>query len=417
MLPDFFNGDRPVDFVYKNRKALESLQVSSNLHAWIDCLFGDRQHDRYRDKSLYQEELYETVWNQLLDESIRHDIDEAGRVPHRLFQSPHPHRLNLNSDIATTFVLKFANECRYAFVQEGGFAVLEDSGNVQIYHIDFTGQSIAAAGVVEPRDLDIIRSLHSKNSSVTDRASEQFLLVASFFNGYYAVSHRNGRIQRVTAPFAITEVAISGNLVVALGVLGIALFVEDRFQFCVRNYTADTVCVFVSESFGLMVFGGTDGLAILDAHSGLMIRRISFDGGVIRKVMITEGFGFVVAVFVDHQQKWFLVVFTVNGVFVRKREISGEVALWKQWTSVKGLDFIVFTTVNGPPSSFTTCEVWALNFFVLQCKNSQSPIIMVNYITQKETFVVCQADGRVNVFYEPHEQLEKSMDDIENDEI
>jgi hypothetical protein len=287
-----------------------------------------------------------------------------------------------------------------------------------MYHLDFAGQSITAGGTLELRDPDVTRSLRSHDYRMVERMGEQFLLVTPNFAGYYAVSHRTGKSQRIVAPFPVAEVAASRSWVVAVGPLGTAVFVEDHFRFCVRNYAAVTVCAFVSEPFGVLLLGGADGqLTIFDAHSGLMIRRISLDGAVPHKVMVTDGFGFIVVVvadFVERQRRWFLVVFTVNGVFVRKREIPDEVALWQQWTSAKGVDFIMFTTVSErdqrAASSFTACEVWALNFSVFKCKNSYSPIVMLSYVAQRGIFIVCQAEGRVNVFYGPSERLERPMD-------
>ena len=43
-LPKWCQND-PMKFIYMNRKALESDFVSSNLHHWIDHMFGSKQKD------------------------------------------------------------------------------------------------------------------------------------------------------------------------------------------------------------------------------------------------------------------------------------------------------------------------------------------------------------------------------------
>jgi hypothetical protein len=164
----------------------------------------------------------------------------------------------------------------------------------------------------------------------------------------------------------------------------------------------------VSENFDVVALGGAGEVTLWDVHTGILIREIALEGAVPHKVAITDGFGFVVVAVtesVERQKRRFLVVFTINGMFVRKREIADEVALWYHWTSAKGTDFVVFTT-DSETVSFTACEVWALNFAVFKCKGSNSPIVSLTYLVQKSLFVVSQAEGRINVFCERCEEME-----------
>jgi hypothetical protein len=411
LIPEFFclpylfaNAmQTPADFVYRNRKALESADA---VHAWIDCLFGARQRERYHDKSLYKEELYESIWTQPLEGPISRDIDENGRVPHRIFERPHPARAPTEIECAPACTLRLAGDCRWVFVAETSLAVIDDSG-LQFYHIDLSGQAISAPVQVEVRDAEVTRAIRAHNYIVAQRTSD-FVFGAPGFAGYYSVSPRTGKVTRVQAPCPVVSLAVSGAVTIAAGPIAAAVFTDDHFVVCVRPFNRVITCACASESFGVVVLGSEGVLTVWEARTGLLIREIEIDGAIPHKVAIGEGFGFIIAAVterLERQPRRFLSVFTINGLFVRKREIADDVSVWSLWTSSKGIDFVVFATV-GEAASFAACELCALNFSAFKCKGSHSPIVSVSYLVGKAAFVVAQADGRVNVFGESSDHLE-----------
>lgn len=90
----------PYEFVYLNRKALESEYVSRMLHRWIDLIWGDKQNgEKARDNdNLYMPQMYTSIWTQqnLQDPGERAQIEamlcHVGQVPPQLFDKPHPTR-------------------------------------------------------------------------------------------------------------------------------------------------------------------------------------------------------------------------------------------------------------------------------------------------------------------------------------
>jgi hypothetical protein len=191
-LPDLFANailpswaHDPVDFVYQQRKSLEAGPTVSNLHHWIDRLFGYRQRDRHDDKNLYKEELYETIWTQMLDPAVRHDIDEMGCLPRRIFQSPHPHRSPLETEgTSGGFTVTIASECAYAFMHEGAIAVVDGSGFVQLHPIDFGAQSIGNGLSIEIKDQELTKSLRNRECIIVGRQSDSFLVARPPNVGY-----------------------------------------------------------------------------------------------------------------------------------------------------------------------------------------------------------------------------------------
>ena len=91
----------PFDFIYLNRKALESDYVSENLQSWIDLVWGEKQRGEKAAKAdnVFMRQMYDDIWTpqNLKDPAARAEIEailcHVGQVPPQLFEKPHPMRM------------------------------------------------------------------------------------------------------------------------------------------------------------------------------------------------------------------------------------------------------------------------------------------------------------------------------------
>ena len=98
-LPPWARGD-PRRFVKIMRAALESEEVSKNLHNWIDLIFGYKQQGKAAEEA--QNVFYYLTYEDRIDiESIADPVDKMsiiaqinnfGQTPHQIFKKPHPAR-------------------------------------------------------------------------------------------------------------------------------------------------------------------------------------------------------------------------------------------------------------------------------------------------------------------------------------
>ena len=96
-LPSWAN-DSAIEFIYKNRKALESEYVSQNLNNWIDLIWGDKQRGEkaWQANNVFMREMYADIWDvtPLDDVNQRVNVEailcNVGQVPPMLFDKPHP---------------------------------------------------------------------------------------------------------------------------------------------------------------------------------------------------------------------------------------------------------------------------------------------------------------------------------------
>jgi hypothetical protein len=100
-----------------------------------------------------------------------------------------------------------------------------------------------------------------------------------------------------------------------------------------------------------------------------------------------------------------LAVFSIDGMFVRKKEIPGNVSVWSSSTSAEGVDFIVFATTDDEAAKFYAAEAFCLDIVTLERKLNAA-IVALTYLTEHQCILVGQKDGKVECFFGPSERFD-----------
>ena len=107
ILPVWSYND-PRFFVLFNRKAIESHFSSTNIHEWINLIFGYKQRGKYAEEALnlfynftYEKAVDINNYNEkMMRNSILDQINEYGQTPKQLFKKPHPEKKKLEKSNA-----------------------------------------------------------------------------------------------------------------------------------------------------------------------------------------------------------------------------------------------------------------------------------------------------------------------------
>ena len=163
-----------VDFVAKQRAALESEHVSKNLHTWIDLIFGFKQRgaEAVKATNVFYYTTYEgnvdvsKITNATMRRALRDQIENFGQTPSQLLNAPHPARQRAHDTLSGS---------HWLFDRPGvvGKYRLKTNETQAIASVSSFGNSL----LVINAKLEIVK--HQFSPNIPDGTSNPFTFVAS----------------------------------------------------------------------------------------------------------------------------------------------------------------------------------------------------------------------------------------------
>jgi hypothetical protein len=413
----------PMEYVYLNRKALESSFVSGTLHCWIDLIFGVGQRGKTTEQqvNLYKPEMYDDIWENEpnMDASRRAEIeatiDEVGQVPPQLFSTSHPRRrlqapTPLLADAAALPIP--ANKCVF-----GVFCDERDELLILCESTQFLTLHFNVAGTDRNQNLDVTCESHRPASpfpsdlkqfvKVTDKTFAalcnndlECLLIDTDNCRKVPISRQ--RITAISATDSMLAIS-SADARTHVFALGSGKLSE---AFSIPTYRNSITCSFLSKQFGIIV-SGTDDKALVVAllADGSTVRVIHVDF-VPQKVLVTPHWGFILVHGCEHVQgktHYSLAVFNVNGIAINSVPFRAPVDEWIAVTSPRGFDFVIMTSQKGKLFAF---EVFFLDIGspIYRCWGD---IVCLGFSKKTNVILAASADGKAHVVPFLLESVEK----------
>jgi hypothetical protein len=290
--------------------------------------------------------------------------------------------------------------CLSLFVHDDFIFSVNESGTVARFEVDFESLSVAQ---IESKD-----QIFSQSGPLTfiERTGGIFSVISPTFSGYHSVSLKTGRVARVATSSPISAMTSSGSYIAATTRCSTFVYENDKLSVALNDYRSEPTCAAVSDAFRIVVVGtGRGSLVVFDIPSGLPIREVELGGATAQKVMVAESCGLIVVLTMKND----VVVFSMNGTFVRKAALKRKVARWATWAS-NGIDFLALAperkSENERPK-FSLAEAFSLNLKVFRCA-SPSDIVSFCYIREHQALMVGQRDGNANFFFDPCRSFDTS---------
>lgn len=394
ILPEWANS--AIDFIYKMRKALESDYVSSHINNWIDLFWGFKQtgEEAIKADNVYNHDMYKESWTDYsLKNPVRRSEIEAtmchvGQIPNKLFNEPHPTRLqNLPKKQGTISKVKLSNE----MIKLSRFCILNDSLKLFIYK---NNTVISYNIAIE----DSVCKFLEDKSNIIENSIIQILP----YNSFPIFLLENGQLYsqgNIVFP-EISNVSIITSDDDCIGIVSdetILTLCALQTKYNIPFYGDPITCFVISKIFGIAVCGTNSGkIVICSLYDG--IKSIIFyldDNTKPEKVLITPSWGFILTYasqVISGKTTYYLYLHTINGKLIRKTK-SHLISCWYTWSSHKAFDYVIFANEKGNLYEF---EAFYLNIrkTFYRC---YSEITSLHYLVDEELVISVTKEGQIEL--------------------
>ena len=344
----------PMEFIYKHRKALESRYVSEHIHAWIDYMFGVRQHDLSND---YHGKMYESAWEKYKTDNpfVRAEIEaimqNCGQIPKQMFFTEHPRRAPEPSAPSSFPVIDLKLDQTFVLA---GFAAMSDR-TLSVYGITEKGIVYLVTCALSPQphlENEVVCEVNTAIPTIAVCESGK-VLIATRLGVVYLLESKGQR--RISSNFwhtgRVNCIAVDGFLAATGGndtttnILNV-----DAKQILlseIPSFTDAVVCVAVSQAFRVCVSGTRNGTIFVRSTTSMStVRTINLGNNVPELVLITPAWGFIIVYSTRNEAgraHMYLSLYTINGEeIIGLKEISCQIACWTSFVSRDGFDFVIF---------------------------------------------------------------------------
>jgi hypothetical protein len=340
-----------LDFVYLHRKALESPFVSQTLHNWIDLFWGIKQRSAEANH-LYHPNLYADIWeSQGYDKlEVETFMKMVGQIPRQLFGTSHHPKHDPPSHLGRqiiTFPLPeqiLPLEGIYFEVSIGklnSYLINKSEGILQ-YAINFESPSHLIAFISRKKILDDVMAVKTYDNRIVISQSDRRMLHLFFYQSSIieATHYPTGKITTSAASgewFSTTSDDFHTTIWSRYSS-------EPVWSF--RSYRGPITCSAISDTYKIHILGTADGGLVLTSLTSQESLRVIKLGDILPiDIMVTPAWGFILTYgseVIEGVERHCIVVYTVNGSFVKKRTLRGQLSHHCVFASVRGFDYLAY---------------------------------------------------------------------------
>lgn len=407
-LPMWANS--PAELVYLQRKVLESDAVSMSLHIWINSVWGPHGDPQYQLFDNYHPQKDTNDSSPILKHTIEHVVNINQLISAQitdpkpmsfdilmLHQNGTIYEVKLDRKSIDTKLPSSASNFAFQVTSFSSTDTLQPKVN-RFHHPAFAKnmpsmpdvQRIQPSSKKKPFKIpepNYVVPLHKNRFAITS-ADSTIITVIDVSN------NRTSLIETTKAKISCIDA--DGHLMVAGCDDASILIIRDlKIMQSIQLYREAVTACAINSTHSLVVSGTKDGAIILcSTINGNLIRIINVPNLKPQKLMITPSWGFIVAYFTeieDGDMKYFIYVYTVNGIFIAKTEIPGPIDFWYVWSSNNGFDYLVFTIEGG--------KLYFAEVFYMRPKEipyvEKQKIIAASISLSTSTLVAITRNGRI----------------------
>ncbi|OHT12244.1 hypothetical protein TRFO_18051 [Tritrichomonas foetus] len=331
------------DFVYMNRKALESEYVSIHLCEWIDLIWGVSQ--RSNNAVYWTPYLYNDCWgnNECEKEMIPSMLENLGSIPPQIFQTHVKRKMITKKKCLIHEIIKISipqskkKLSRNAFIFEKNkttrLIICFEDGTIQRFSINLFKNEVEPVYLAPlrlniPADAKFI--VQHESVFIFDEKSERIHCI-----NFEQIKTVN--IKMSTVDFAV-GCSIFGNLVTVTksGAIKLWKFPKCDDSISLFSMSIESIsAVDINPTYNIFICCTNDGfMRTYSVHKKKLLNSVNINC-IVEKVLTTNSWNFIIL-----YSPGYLHLFTINGFLIKKVQIDFEVSQWSTFVDQDGFDHI-----------------------------------------------------------------------------
>ena len=371
-------AEKPSDFIYWNRRALESDYVSARLNEWIDLIWGFKQTGEAATKAdnSFDPRLYSDVWKTPRNAQDKSQIESllahVGQIPQQLFTTAHPKRAPRQVVQRVPVKLQVANS-----------SIVAVNDRLSVFCAD---------GKVKREDHEISRESLTRFLATVVMSDGQ---IAIIFENSTDVAKTDGktlhRMKRTEHIDVITCLCPLLDGVVTGGRDGIVAWEHGSATYG----SCPIICVSANDKLGLVAYLDEDRkITLLLASNFSYVRSFDLqipDGAQPKKILFCDGYGYICVLSTD-KSKSIISMYTLNGELIRGSGIESEIVVMESVSSPStALDYLIFGDSKRRIAVSVAYEIEAATVLA----ETDSAITTIYYDSHNERILVGTQSGQV----------------------
>ena len=359
------NFNNEYEFVYENRKMLESDEVSNNINEWLDQVFG-----------------YEGIIGPLFKtpHPKRKSTSKSTSKQNQIFGKEQRSYQHLHT--ITTDNLIFGKMINHQ--EKLSIKTVSKKGQISEHHIDMKNNT---------RETTLMNQIEVTANTIFCMSNEE-LLIHESDTGILSV-HHGSQIFKHRMKTVIEE---SGSESVYTSKSGKVFAVETDTQngkvymHGESKISPELIVSFTSSSkYNMTAVSVQSGNIILfERISGRYLLTIDTRGKVAKRLLITGGFGFIVSEFLNE-----IVVFSRSGDRLGEMEVKYDIMYMTSFLSEDGFDFVFFIDKTG---QIKIIEAFTFDIIEKSYHNIDTKIIDIIYMSSIKSILILTEDGKLFTF-------------------
>ena len=359
------NFNNEYEFVYENRKMLESDEVSNNINEWLDQVFG-----------------YEGIIGPLFKtpHPKRKSTSKTTSKQNQIFEKEQRSYQHLHT--ITTNNLIFGKMINHQ--EKLSIKTVSKKGQISEHHIDMKNNT---------RETTLMNQIEVTANTIFCMSNEE-LLIHESDTGILSV-HHGSQIFKHRMKTVIEE---SGSESVYTSKSGKVFAVETDTQngkvymHGESKISPELIVSFTSSSkYNMTAVSVQSGNIILfERISGRYLLTIDTRGKVAKRLLITGGFGFIVSEFLNE-----IVVFSRSGDRLGEMEVKYDIMYMTSFLSEDGFDFVFFIDKTG---QIKIIEAFTFDIIEKSYHNIDTKIIDIIYMSSIKSILILTEDGKLFTF-------------------